>query len=124
MDLITLEYSEMIDGKLEKKRIEFSKSLLIEPYRLKSLFVIKVDGQSMQPLIHDKALVVADLSQIKMVDKSIYLIYKDNMLWIKQAKVEENKSLFVSINEEFSHLVYKYEEVRVVAKVLLTFTTL
>jgi len=124
MDLITLEYNELQKGELEKKSLQFSKNLLKEPYKLESLFVIKVDGESMQPLINDKALVVADLSQLDIINNDIYLVYKDNMMWIKQAKKQKDSIQFVSINKDFSHLVYKRKDVRVVAKAVLTFTTL
>jgi phage repressor protein C with HTH and peptisase S24 domain len=121
---LKLEYHCEIQGKIEKQFLEFSKELLKEPYRIDSLFVIKVDGKSMEPKINDQALVVADLSQKEFEDGSIYLVFYENKMWIKQAKVEEGESLFVSINPVFSHLVYKKEEVRVIAKALLTFTTL
>lgn len=124
MSLISLEYSEIIDGKVYKKTLEFSQFLLKEPYSLKSLFVTKVDGKSMEPLIDDKALVVADLSQNSFKEKGIFLVYYEDKMWIKKASIIENKEFFTSINKEYSHLVYKKEEVRVIAKVLLTFRNL
>ncbi len=124
MSLISLEYSEIINNKVQKKQIEFSKSLLKEPYSINSLFITKVDGQSMQPKINDKALVIADLSQNEYIEEGIFLVYYEDKMWIKQAKTIEDKKYFVSINEKFSHLVYKHDEVRVIAKVLLTFTNL
>lgn len=124
MSTLKLEYHCEIQGKIEKRFLEFSKELLKEPYSVDSLFVIKVDGKSMEPRINDQALVVADLSQKEVVSEAIYLVYYENNMWIKQAKVKEGKTLFVSINPAFSHLVYKKEEVRVIAKALLTFTTL
>jgi phage repressor protein C with HTH and peptisase S24 domain len=42
-----------------KKILKFSAYLLEEQVNLASLFVIKVDGKSMQPLIKDRSLVVA-----------------------------------------------------------------
>lgn len=97
--------------------------LLPEPVNKESLFVIKVDGESMQPVIKDRTLVVADLSQREVEDQGIYLVYKDNNMWIKQAKQEDTGMTFVSINKAFSHLVYSEAEVRVVAKVVLSFST-
>ena len=97
--------------------------MLESSFNESSLFAIKVDGKSMQPLIKDKSLVIADLSQKEIKNEKIYLIYKDNKMWIKKAKVEKETS-FVSINKEFSHLVYKNEEVHVIARVLLTFKNL
>ncbi len=78
----------------------------------------------MQPVIQDRALVVADLSQKIVEDKGIYLVYKDDKMWIKQAKQEARGMTFVSINEAFSHLVYEEIDVRVVAKAVLSFNTL
>ena len=124
MNKITLEYHQNINGKIEKKELEFSKHLLKNPYTLESLFVIQVDGKSMEPFISDKALVIADLSQKQFEDEKIFLVYKDNKMWIKKASIKENKELFVSINPNFKHLVYEKENVRIIAKAILTFTSL
>ena len=124
MSLITLEYTDTLDGNNEKKVLEFSESLLPKEVNKSSLFIIKVDGESMQPVIKDRTLVVADLSQKEVQDKGIYLVYKDDRMWIKQAKEETNEILFISINDEYSHLVYKQVDVRVVAKAVLSFHTL
>jgi phage repressor protein C with HTH and peptisase S24 domain len=124
MNTIKLEYHQEIAGKIEKKELEFSKDLLKTPYKINSLFVIQVDGKSMQTLINDKALVVADLSQKEFEDEAIFLVYKDGRMWIKKAKIIDEKEYFISINPDFSHLIYKKEETRVIAKALLTFTNL
>jgi phage repressor protein C with HTH and peptisase S24 domain len=110
-------------GTMKKKVLQFSADLLPEPVNIGSLFVIKVDGESMQPVIQDRALVIADLSQATVEDKGIYLVYKDHRMWIKQAKQEDAGMTFVSINTAFSHLVYNETEVRVVAKAVLSFST-
>lgn len=124
MNTIKLEYHQEIDLKIVKKELEFSKDLLKQPYALESLFVIQVDGKSMQPHINDKALVVADLSQKEFENNGIFLVYKDDRMWIKKALIIDEKEFFVSINPDFSHLVYKKEESRIVAKAILTFTNL
>lgn len=124
MNIIKLEYHQEIAGKIQKKELEFSKDLLKTPYNITSLFVIQVDGKSMQTLINDKALVVADLSQKEFEDEAIFLVYKDDRMWIKKAKIVDKKEYFVSINPDFSHLVYKKEETKIIAKALLTFTNL
>jgi len=124
MDKIILEYHQDINGKIQKKELEFSKYLLKTPYTLESLFVIQVDGKSMEPFISNKALVIADLSQKKFENEKIFLIYKDNKMWIKKALIKENEELFVSINPDFVHLVYKKEDVRIIARAVLTFTSL
>lgn len=92
MSLITLEYVDALESNNEKKVLEFSANLLKEPVNKGSLFVIKVDGKSMEPVIKDRTLVVGDLSQREV--------------------------------EEYSHLVYKEEDVRVVAKAVLSFNSL
>lgn len=122
MAVMTLEYVDVLDGRNEKKVLTFSKSLLEAAVNEKSLFVVRVDGESMQPAIQDRALVVADLSQKNVQDQGIYLVQYENRMWIKQAKREEGKMTFVSINPAFSHLVYDAEQVRVVARVLLAFS--
>lgn len=76
----------------------------------------------MQPVINDRALVIADLSQKEIINDSIYLIYKEDRMWIKKAFVSSSEIKFISINTEYSHLVYDLKDVHVVAKVLLTFT--
>ena len=124
MNTIKLEYHQEIDLKIVKKELEFSKDLLKQPYALESLFVIQVDGKSMQPHKNDKALVVADLSQKEFENNGIFLVYKDDKMWIKKALIIDEKEFFVSINPDFSHLVYKKEESRIVAKAILTFTNL
>lgn len=124
MNTIKLEYHQEIAGKIQKKELEFSKELLQTSYNLTSLFVTQVDGKSMQPLIFHKALVVADLSQKEFEDEAIFLVYKDEKMWIKKAKIIDKEEYFVSINPDFSHLVYKKEETRIIAKALLTFTNL
>lgn len=124
MSTITIEYTETLDGTNEKKVLEFSQELLSAPVNKVSLFAIRVDGESMQPVIKDSTLVVADLSQREVEDKGIYLVYKDDRMWIKQARKDESGMMFVSINEAYSHLVYKQADVRVVAKAVLSFNTL
>lgn len=124
MNTIKLEYHQEIAGKVEKKELEFSKDLLKTPYKLSSLFVSQVDGKSMQTLISDKALVVADLSQKEFENEAIFLVYKDDRMWIKKAKIIDEKEYFISINPDFSHLIYKKDETRIIAKALLTFTNL
>ena len=124
MSLISIEYTDTLDGENEKKVLEFSQDLLPKGANIASLFVIKVDGESMQPVIKDRTLVVADLSQKEVQDKGIYLVYKDDRMWIKQAKKETNEMMFVSINEAYSHLVYKQTDVRVIAKAVLAFNSL
>lgn len=124
MNTIKLEYHQEILGKIEKKELEFSKDLLKTPYKLSSLFVSQVDGKSMQMLIYDKALVVADLSQKEFENGAIFLVYKDDRMWIKKAKIIDDQEYFISINPDFSHLIYKKDETRIIAKALLTFTNL
>jgi phage repressor protein C with HTH and peptisase S24 domain len=118
MNVIKLEYHQEINNKIIKKELEFQEDLLKVPYSRNSLFVSKVQGESMQPYIMDKSLVVADLSQKDFANNSIFLIYKDNNMWIKKAKTIENKDFFVSINPNFSHLIYEKDDCRIIAKVL------
>ncbi len=86
--------------------------------------MIQVDGKSMETLINDKALVVADLSKKEFENNKIFLVYKDDRMWIKKAKIIDNKEYFVSINPDFAHLVYEKKDTRIIAKTILTFTNL
>lgn len=121
MSIINLEYTDVFDDK-EIKKLTFSKHLISSDFKEESLFALLVDGKSMQPVINHKAVIVADLSNKVLEDEKIYLVYYKNKMWVKKYSLE-NKS-FYSINPEFSHLVYKQEEVHIVAKVLITFTNL
>lgn len=122
-ELISLEYIDSFDNNTSKK-LEFSSSLLENKYNLNSLFTLIVDGKSMQPLIQNRALVVADLSQKDIIDGSIYLVSHENKVWIKKAKIYKGKTTFISVNKEYSHLIFFKEDIHLIAKVLLTFTKL
>lgn len=124
MENISLEYHDKINGAFAKRELVFSSSLIRQPFTLASLFVIRVDGRSMEPFIQHDALVVADLSKKNYEDGSIFLVYKDDRMWIKKASIIENKEYFISMNQGYEHLVYSSSEVRIVAKALLTFTVL
>jgi len=121
MSHITLEYIDVFDEN-KTKELCFSKHLLKSKYNEKSLFPLIVDGKSMQPVINDRAVIVADLSSNMLVDDKIYVVYYEEKMWVK--KYDEKEELFFSINPDFSHLVYKVNEVHIVAQVLLTFTNL
>lgn len=121
MNNISLEYTDIFDDKKIKELI-FSKHLINREFNEKSLFVTIVDGKSMQPIINDKALIVSDLSNKKLENEGIYLVYYENKMWVKRYD-EKNKNFF-SINPNFSHLVYKENQIHLVARVLLTFTNL
>jgi phage repressor protein C with HTH and peptisase S24 domain len=121
MSIIKLEYTDVFDDN-KIKDLTFSKHLINSEFKEESLFTLLVDGESMQPVINDRAVVVADLSNKNLVDEKIYLLYYENRMWVKKYSLE-NKN-FYSINPEFSHLIYKEDEVHVVAKVLITFTNL
>ncbi|WP_375724661.1 peptidase [Arcobacter sp. KX21116] len=118
--MINLEYTDIFDDNKIKK-IQFSKHLIKTPYKEKSLFAILVDGKSMEPVINHKAVIIADLSNKELEDSSIYLVYYENKMWVK--KYDLLNKIFISINPDFSHLVYKEEDIHLVAKVILTFTT-
>lgn len=120
-DIIEIEYNDYINGKYVKKVFELEKNLIKEDYSESSLFVSKVEGESMQPLIKDNAFVIADLSKKEFINEDIFLIFKENKMWIKKAFILSKEELFVSINPKFSHLKYKKEDCRIIAKVLLFF---
>lgn len=121
MNTINLEYVDIFDEN-KTKNLVFSKHLLMYGYKEKSLFPLIVDGKSMQPVINDRAVIVADLSSKKLIDNKIYLVYYEEKMWVK--KYDKQKEIFFSINPDFSHLEYKKDEVHLVAQVLLTFTNL
>jgi len=119
--MINLEYTDVFNENKTKKLI-FSRHLIKQNFNEKSLFALIIDGKSMQPLISDKAVLVADLSLEDLVHDSIYLLYYEEKMWVK--KYDSLTDVFFSINPDFSHLVYKKEDVHLVAQILLTFTNL
>ena len=121
MNTINLEYVDIFDAN-KTKNLVFSKHLLKSDFKEKSLFALLVDGKSMQPVINDRAVIIADLSSKKLIDNKIYLVYYEEKIWVK--KYDKQKDIFFSINPDFSHLVYEKENVHLVAQVLLTFTNL
>lgn len=123
MKLISLEYIDLFDND-KKKKLEFSSNLLDKNTSLNSLFVLRVDGESMEPLVLNRSLVVADLSKKKFHKDNIFIVNIHGKFWIKKAKILGEKKMFVSINENFSHLVYDFSEVKIIARVLLTFSKL
>lgn len=121
MKKIKLEYHQEIDNKIIKKELEFEESLIKTSFSRTSLFVSKVQGESMQPYIKDGSLVVADLSQKEFNNQDIYLIHHDSNMWIKKADKISNEDYFVSINPNYEHLKYKKDDCRIIAKVLIFF---
>jgi phage repressor protein C with HTH and peptisase S24 domain len=119
--MINLEYTDIFDDNRVKK-LQFSKHLINTSFNEKSLFAILVDGKSMEPRINDRAVIIADLSKKNLEDEKIYLLQYENKMWVK--KYDLKNDTFVSINPNFSHLIYKSKDVYLVAKVLLTFTNL
>lgn len=121
MDTITLEYTDVFDENKTKK-LSFSKHLIKQTFNENSLFSLIVDGKSMQPVIKDKAVIVVDLSQKELIDEAIYVLQYEGKMWVKRYDLE--KESFISINPDFSHLIYKKDEVYIIGKALLTFTNL
>lgn len=121
MELIHLEYTDVFDNNASKK-IVFSKYLIKKEFNEKSLFVVLVDGESMQPMINHRAVIVADLSQKELESDGIYLLYYGDKMWVKRYNKQDET--FISINPLYSHLVYQKDDIYLVAKVLLTFTNL
>ncbi len=121
MSLLNLEYIDIFDEN-RKKELIFSKYLIKEPFNKNSLFANLVDGQSMQPVINHKAVIVSDLSQKELIHNKIYLVHTNNKMWIKKYNLE--KEIFFSLNPKYSNLIYSKDDVHVIARVLLTFTNL
>jgi len=118
MQKIELRYTDIFDENKEKKLV-FSKNLLPEQYNAKSLFALIVDGESMQPLIKNRAVVVCDLSLKVLEDGAIYILYHGDKMWIK--KYNQKDETFISINPNYSHLVYQNKDIYLVGKVLVDF---
>jgi len=120
-NLLSLEYYNQSVKK--KEVLHFSSSLLKSKPRISSLFALQIEGESMQDLIQDKSLLVASLDIGTLSDGCLYLLDYENKLWVKKAKKINNSFVFISTNEKFSHLLFKEEEIRVVAKVLASFAS-
>ena len=72
MQNIQLHYTDIFDSN-KQKELTFSKDLLPHKYSEKSLFALIVDGESMQPLIQNRAVVVCDLSLKELEDENAKL---------------------------------------------------
>jgi len=118
LENIHLEYIDIFENNT-KKQLVFSKHLISQEYNEKSLFALMVDGESMQPLIKDRAVVVCDLSLKEFVDGAIYILYHGDKMWIK--KYNKKDETFISINPNYSDLIYKKEDIYLVGKVLIDF---
>jgi len=115
---IHLEYIDIFENN-RKKQLVFSKHLINKEYNEKSLFALIVDGESMQPLITNRAVVVCDLSLKELEDEAIYILYHGDKMWIK--KYNQKDETFISINPKYTHLVYQKEDIYLVGKVLIDF---
>jgi len=76
----------------------------------------------MQPIINDKAVIIIDLSQKEMINNDIYVVQYEGKTWVK--RYDSDNKTFISINPDFTHLVYKEENAHIIGKVLITFTNL
>lgn len=111
-DFINLDYKyKGID-----KKITINKSKIKGEYNQNSLFTLLVEGESMQTLVKDKSVVVADLSQKEVKNNSLYIIEADKQIWIKKASKDSGE--FISINEAFKNHRFFIDESRVIAKVI------
>lgn len=119
--MLNLEYTDVFEDNKTKKLV-FSKHLIKKKFNEKSLFALLVDGESMQPVINNRAVIVADLSQKELESDGIYLLYHGEKMWVKRYNKKDDT--FISINPLYAHLVYKKEDIYLVARVLLTFTNL
>lgn len=124
METIKLKYYEKVGNKIKEKEFQLDKQLLKNKYSKQSLFISRVEGNSMEPIIKDKSLVIADLSQKNFEENNIFLISKNEKMWIKKAIVKKNKKFFISCNSKFRHLKYEINDCRIIAKVLLYFNNL
>jgi len=121
MEIVKLEYTDVFDDN-QIKELVFSKHLIESDFNERSLFALMVDGSSMEPLINHKAVIVTDLSQKELQDKAIYILYHSEKMWVKS--YNKKSDAFISINPQFSHLVYEKEDIHLIARVVLTFTNL
>lgn len=119
--MISLEY---YDANHKKSILEFSRYLIKEDFHEESLFIMKLDGKSMEPLVLHNSLVVLDLSKKNLLENSLYLISANNELFLKKYIFKDDSSTFTSINKDFENHKFFKKDVKVIAKALLTFTSL
>lgn len=116
-----MQYIDVFDEQ-KTKNLVFSKHLIKNDFKESSLFALLVDGESMQPVINHKAVIVVDLSQKEFTDEGIYVLHHEARIWVKKYDLENKK--FVSINPKYAHLVYSQDDIHIVGRVLITFTNL
>lgn len=119
--MITLKYINLQNQELQ---LSFSKHLLCKNTNEKSLFVMEIQGSSMEPLVLNKSLVILDLSKKELILDSLFLIALNNEVYIKKYIIKNKKEMFVSINESYKDMFFMKKDIRVIAKAVLTFSRL
>ena len=69
--------------------------------------VIRSIGDSMEPDVPDDSLVFVDKNDTYIKDKSIYLINKDNTLYIKRIRIKEDTYYMSSTNTIYNDIELK-----------------
>jgi len=77
--------------------------------------IIKVFGESMNPLIKDNSLIFIDTSIKDIKDKHIYVLNINGEIFIKQIIIKENYYYIKSINPDYEDI--KVKELVVIGKV-------
>lgn len=113
---INLSYYDLENKKL--KNINFPCSLIKEEYKEKELFLLSIDGKSMENIIPDASLVLATLNIKDLELNKIYVIENNKKLWVKIFKYINNEYIFSSINKDYTHIFFYKKDVRVIARFL------
>ncbi|EJX5614654.1 LexA family transcriptional regulator [Vibrio parahaemolyticus] len=67
-----------------------------------NIIALKVDGDSMEPLISDMAIVLIDTSDKRIVDGKIYVYKQEDILRVKRLEYSVNGLIIKSINPEYA----------------------
>ena len=114
---IILKYQKNIIGSAGAGAINYSlntEPLIIDKQLLdyisssyKYTEIIKVFGESMNPLIKDNSLIFVDTSIKDINDKHIYVVNMNGEIFIKQIRVKKDYYHLKSINKEYEDIKVK-----------------
>ena len=79
--------------------------------------LIKVNGDSMYPFIHEDSLIFVDTSNKGINNKDVFVVNVNDELFIKQIIYQGNSFTLKSFNSEYKDINVKADELVVIGKV-------
>ena len=99
--------------------------LLYPTSNSKSLFILRVQGSAMSPLVNEGDLVMIDTSKNKIEDGAAYIVSNGIEATLKQCfKTFSGNILLKSINPDFPSFETEETKINIIGKVVYRFSTL